>query len=171
MSRPTILVPLLLVLGPGCAYRTPETRVPDTLGGRARAVEVTLVDAEGHEIAGESSTQVRADADAILARASRGRFGPDAVVHARVELGFRYDLMPTVGRCGLSCAPVAFPVLAGMDMEEQALAVDVVVEAGGLTFLGHGEADKGGSLYARARKRALAVALDRALADAARTPL
>ena len=171
MRPATILIPLLGSLLAGCAYRTPETRVPDTFGGRARAVEVTLVDAEGREIAGESSTQVRADADAILARAGRGQFGPDAVVHARVELGFRYDLMRTVGRCGLSCAPVAFPVLAGMDMEEEARVVDVVVEAGGRTFVGHGEADKGGSLYARARKRALAVALDRALADAARTPL
>ena len=169
--RATILIPFLLLSAAGCAYRTPETHIPGALGGRAKAVELTLVDSEGREIAGEASTQVRADADAILARASRGRFGPDAVVHARVELGFRYDLMPTVGRCGLSCAPVAFPVLAGMDMEEQALAVDVVVEAGGRTFLGHGEADKGGSLYARARRRALAVALDRALADAARAPL
>jgi hypothetical protein len=46
------------------------------------------------------------------------------------------------------------------------LSVDITITRDGRTFVGHGSADKRGSIYAPARKRALAVALDQALASA-----
>ncbi|MCA9643462.1 MAG: hypothetical protein KC492_22340 [Myxococcales bacterium] len=63
--------------------------------------------------------------------------------------------------------PLLVAAPAGAMIEASDLTVDVDLEAGGQTFHGHGEANKNGSLYVDARRRALAVALDRALKDAA----
>jgi hypothetical protein len=46
------------------------------------------------------------------------------------------------------------------------VTVNVSFESGGRVFKGTGAADEHGSLYSSAYKRALRVALDRALADA-----
>ena len=58
------------------------------------------------------------------------------------------------------------PLPLGFTYEQAKLSVDVEVERNGQTFRGHGTAEKMGGIYAPARRRALAVALDRALASA-----
>lgn len=60
------------------------------------------------------------------------------------------------------------PLPLGLTYEQAKLSVDVEVEVerNGQTFRGRGAAEKMGGSYAPARRRALAVALDRALASA-----
>lgn len=60
-----------------------------------------------------------------------------------------------------------FMMPLGFTIEEQSASVDVSLDVGGRNDVGHGSARKRGSIYASARRRALAAALDAALADAA----
>ena len=60
-----------------------------------------------------------------------------------------------------------WPILFGMTYESETVSVDVAITArDGRTLVGHATAEKAGSLFAKARRRAIAAALDRALADA-----
>jgi hypothetical protein len=69
--------------------------------------------------------------------------------------------------CSVACV---FPALMGTVGGYTTLAVDVTVETDTGTYIGHGRATKWGGLYAPAFKRALAVALDEALATASARP-
>ncbi len=155
----------LLALATGCAYRTPNVALPPEVP----AIEQTAVSVEAKdELDAETIAELRGKTEQLLARASRSRTG-----HARVcvrvvvekDTDALTDAMHTDGM-----AAMAVPaLLLGTSFQRARVAVDVAVETeDGRMLRGRGEAEKDGSLYAAARKRALAVALDRALADAVR---
>lgn len=137
----------------GCAYRTPEINVPTSLhDGREATVHV---DVRGVD-----------DARAVQAETERLLAGVGGVVHAHVtiEETNRYALraLSEDGVAVFGLWPVAF----GMTYESETVDVDIEIEVGGRTVRGHGQAEKDGSLYASARRRALAAALNSALAHA-----
>jgi hypothetical protein len=72
--------------------------------------------------------------------------------------------------CAFAVAVIGLAALTGTKMDESTVAIDLTVDAAdGRVLAGHGEATKWGSIYVAARRRAIAAALDRALADASRT--
>ncbi|CAN5913625.1 hypothetical protein BH11MYX4_BH11MYX4_62170 [soil metagenome] len=164
---------VLLALVTGCAYRTPAAHLPAALPavapGALDVSDVTVVDANG-PIDDATVAGVREEAAAILVKAAKERVGPaaggGAVVHAHVTLEERRNFVESALRQDGIAAFGLWPVPLGMVIGQQRLTVDVEVERNGRTFRGHGSAEKMGSIYAPARRRALAVALDRALADA-----
>jgi hypothetical protein len=171
-SAGSFLLPFA-VTAAGCAFRVASPSLPHALAGDAAPpahLEITAIDVEG-EAAAEPGVveQVRADVRKMLAGAARASCTGDGpvLVHISVRLGEYVNTMDEAlrqdGFAGLGY--VAYPF--GATYEVQKLAVDVAVTRAGHTFEGHGEAEKEGSIYAHARERALGVALDRALADAA----
>jgi hypothetical protein len=131
--------------------------------------DVTVIDAQG-PVDDATVAGVRAEAAQILAKAARARPAPaaegGAVVHAHVTLEQHEHFFENALRQDGFAIFGMWPVPLGMVVDRQKLSVDVEVERNGRTFRGHGTAEKDGSIYAPARRRALAVALDRALADA-----
>jgi hypothetical protein len=86
-------------------------------------------------------------------------------VRVRVVLEERRGIDDAIYEDGI--AVIAYlPALFGAYTGRERLSVDITLETGGSSFRGSGSAEKLGSLYAPARRRALAVALDNALADA-----
>ena len=161
-------LPLVLALGAGCAFRTATVHVPAPIPAMAAgqlATDVTVTGAEPVDdaVAGE----VRAKTTRMMRKAA-SEHGAPGHVQVSVDLARRVDYLSFLHRDGMAAAFLAFPLLAGMVLDHETIGVDVTVESGGRTFTGHGEGDKDGSLYASGLKRALAVALDRALADAAK---
>jgi hypothetical protein len=60
-----------------------------------------------------------------------------------------------------------WPILFGMTHESETVSVDVEIAArDGRTLVGHATAEKAGSPFSNARRRAIAAALNPALADA-----
>ncbi|MFT3768564.1 MAG: hypothetical protein QM820_24220 [Minicystis sp.] len=170
------LSPLLLALAAaGCAFRTPTPHLPVAIAGDAPPpadLEVSAVHvvARSGKIDPATADAVRAQTTKILADAARKSATGDGPTDVRVtvSLGEHVDYADhSMNQDGIAVFAWLLMWPAGVKFERQALSVDVVIEREGRTFIGHGEADKEGSIYARARKRALAVALDRALADAA----
>jgi len=158
----------------GCAYQTPSAHIPAAMPAIAPSsldvTEVTVVDAT-HGIDDETAVGVRRDTTAILVKAAQERGALAApghtLVRAHVTLeerrNFAEDALRQDGIAIFGLWPLAF----GMVNAQQKLSVDLDVETNGRVFHGHGTAEKAGSFYSPARRRALAVALDRALADAA----
>lgn len=163
-----------MILGTGCAYQTPAAHIPAAMPaiapGSLDVTEVTVVDAK-HEVDDETVAGVRRETTEILVKAAKERGALAApghtTVHAHVTLeerrNFAEDALHQDGIAIFGLWPMAF----GMVNAQQRLSVEVEVETNGRTFHGRGSAEKAGSLYSDARRRALAVALDRALADAA----
>jgi hypothetical protein len=158
----------------GCAYQTPAAHIPAGMPAIAPSTlevsDVTVIDAK-RPIDDETVAGVRRDTAAILQKAAKERGAlarpGSTVVHAHVTLEEDVDFADrALKQDGIAIFGL-WPVLLGMKHERQKLSVDVEVETNGHLYKGHGTADKGGGLYSRARRRALAVALDRALADAA----
>jgi hypothetical protein len=116
--------------------------------------EVTVIDGAHH-----------ADQEVAAEVKARGAAGGSARVHVHVELGDRRDIFDAMREDGIAVIYLMFTPL-GLVFERQKLSVNVVVETGGRTFEGRASAEKLGSIYARARRRALADAIDKALADA-----
>jgi hypothetical protein len=145
------------VLSAGCAYRTPPVHAPDALP--IEVAEVTASDPAAAE-------ELRHDTESILARATKGRAGEPARVRVHVMLEDEYNWVDAAMRKDGMALFGAWPVLFGMTTARQDVSVDVTVEMRGCTLWGHGSARREGGIYAPARRRALAVALDRALADA-----
>jgi hypothetical protein len=164
---------LLLLSASGCAYRTPAAHLPPAIPaiapGALDVSDVTVVDARG-PIDDETVAHVQRDTAAILVRAANERVGPaaggGAVVHAHVTLEERANFLDNAMREDGFAVMGILPVPFGIKYEQAKLSVDVEVERNGQIFRGHGTAEKMGGIYARARRRALAVALDRALASA-----
>lgn len=156
----------------GCAYATPAVHLPGAIPAIAPQaidlVEVTVIDGK-NDIGPEVTADVRKQVTEILAKAARARGGAGAPARVRVhitleERGDIYDAMRKDGIAviGLLYAPF------GLVIGREKLSVDVALETGGRAFTGHGTGDKMGSIYAPARRRALAAALDKALADASK---
>lgn len=151
---------LAALLATGCAYRTPDVHVPSALA-TAPTLErdITVIDART-AIDDHTVDEVRAEATSLLAHTG------GAVVHAQVVLeDHRNYADHAINEDGIAVFGL-WPVAFGMTYESEKVDVDVDVEANGRVFHGHGEAEKDGSLYAHARRRALAAAFDRALASA-----
>ncbi len=163
---------MLATRGIGCTYATPKVDVPAQVPAfspcQLELAEVTVKNKD-KAVPSEVTHYVHAATRDILAEASRARGGGAGAAKLRVhvDLEDEVDYMATVGaHDGCAAVPLLVAAPAGANIESSKLSVDVDLEAGGRRFQGHGEADKAGSLYVDARRRALAVALDRALADA-----
>jgi hypothetical protein len=175
--RTVMFPPLVLALATaGCAFRTPTPHLPAEIAGAERGPadlvvsEVEVVDRRGH-VDAETADAVRAQTRKLLADAARkSPFGDGpAVVSVSVALGEHVDHADRAMRLdGIAVFPWLLMWPAGVTYERQKLSVDLTIVRGGRTFVGHGAAAKDGSIYARARKRALAFAIDEALADATR---
>jgi hypothetical protein len=165
---------LACVLLAGCAFRTPVPEIPPALAGdkagpaHVRVAEVLVADASG-TVDADTAAAVRTETAEVLddaARASRSGDGT-TTVRVRVHLGEHVDALEhAMHQDGIAAVGI-FAVPMGLTYEKQRVAVDVTVEHGGRAFAGHGEAEKAGGMYSSARRRALAVALDLAFADAA----
>jgi len=90
----------------------------------------------------------------------------EAQASVSVDLGATDSYLSALRHDGMALWFVIWPMLGGMVTEREHVGVDVVVTSHGRLLRGHGEADKQGSIYAPAQKRALAVALNRAIRDA-----
>jgi hypothetical protein len=168
---------LTLVVGSGCAYRTHEAHIPSSIApspGAPVVLEVERIevdDPEGssrsrslHGADASTEAAIRAEAIEILKAAEpRNSSGAPAHVRAHVTLGESGGIDDAIHKDGLAVVGYLYAPF-GVVIDRQALRVDVTVESNGRTFAGHGEASLFGSIYAHARRRALALALDRALA-------
>lgn len=155
-----------------CTYATPSVHMPDALPNFS-AEGLTLGDVKvvnnGKEVPPVVTAHVREATREILAKAADDRDEAGrAKIDVSVDLQEDKDLFAHVGQQdGCAALPLPFLVLGGVKTESAKLTVDVTVRARGRTFQGHGVGHKEGSIYIAARRRALAVALDRALSDAA----
>jgi hypothetical protein len=170
----TLLAIAAALVTRGCAFRTPTPDVPTTIGGDGpgpadfRVADVAVTSPAG-PVDPETTEAVRKQTRKILADTARHSHAGDGptTVRVRVELG-AYDNSMDRALAQDGCAMLGYAAYpAGATFEEQKLSVDLTLERAGHAFEGHGSADKDGSIYAPARKRALAVAIDRALTDAA----
>jgi hypothetical protein len=170
------LLPVLALAVAGCSFNTPTPTVPRAIAGDGAPparLDVSSVDvvATTGTVDAKTAAAVRAQTTKILADAARksGTGDGHARIHVKVSLGDSLDYVARdMRQDGLALMFWAFAAPYGLNFGRQALSIDIAVTRSGRTFAGHGEAQKGGSIYAPARKRALAFALDRALADAAR---
>ncbi len=152
----------------GCAYRIPETHVPTPIADEVATSPIDItVDAARGEVDSKTAQSVRDDTVAILAGAGARPRDAGARMHVHVRLVARRDANDALNEDGFAVFGL-WPVVFGMVCERQELTVDVTIDADGRAITGHGAAEKLGGIYAPARRRALAVALDAALADAAR---
>ena len=176
----TLLGSLLLASSTAaCVYRTPQAHVPESIpvfsaiDVEGSTAEVTTV--EGLALQPDAEQKIRRDlAEALASAGKRRRAAPGdeqagergkARFHAHVHVQEEIPWDAAINKDGIAVVSLlAFPF--GIINTRERLTVDVTVQSGGWSFTGHGAADKFGSIYSPALKRALAVALDRALADA-----
>ncbi len=162
MSRRFVMVSMVLCAG--CAYRTPKVQAPASLPG----FEVTdvIVTDETNAIDDAAEADVRSRTKETLERAVK----PGAArASVRVAIASHDDNIYARSVSQDGCAAFGMiGVPAGQVIDRETVIVDVaIVEPDGRTHRGWALVEKEGSLYAPASKRALAAALDRALASAA----
>ena len=152
----------LTLLGVGCAFRTPAVHVPEAMPPvTAGALDVSVTVVGAYDIA-----RVRRHTTELLARAAasdRREGGGPAIVHVRVAI----EPHPSMSLERAYLPLVLWMLPFGFVTTHERVAIDVIVQAGEHRFTGRGTADVWGSLYSPPLRRALAVALDRALASAA----
>jgi hypothetical protein len=163
---------LALATGPmGCVYRVPPAHLPDFLAVPAAGLdvaEVQIVDHHPTQVDTDTPEDAWQDTVQILAGAARERPASGALparVRVRIDRDRRGSIFDSMRTDGIASIGLFF-LPFGFVMDNEKISVDVTIEHAGRTFTGHGSAEKLGSMYAPARRRALAVALDRALADA-----
>jgi hypothetical protein len=146
----------------GCAY---QTRTPNVLCAVPvpASAEITVID-EVRPLDAATEGDVRREAAWILARtrspgASTGRMRARVVLEDRRDV---YDAMREDGFAFVGLLPAPLGLVTGRER----LAIDVVVETDDAVYEGRGEAEQVGGIYAPARRKALALALERALVDA-----
>jgi hypothetical protein len=160
-----------LLLIPGCAYRVPvpqeAERVPSVAADDLMAATVTVSDGT-QSLASADVLDIAAHTRELLASAVEEAAAGSS--SARVTVVIAIDESHSYAESALSQDGIAIfgllPALFGMVIEEATISADVTFEKGGLVYHGHETAALEGSLFARARRRALAAALDRALASA-----
>jgi hypothetical protein len=155
----------------GCAYRTPAVSLREPIPALAPcAIDIEqVVVVSKNDDPPPAVDVIRRETGEILARAAEGRgvTGAPARVSVRVEVAEVNGFERALAEDGF--AVFGLPTVAlGLAVQRADVSVDVTLEARGRTFTGHGAATRRGSIYAPARRRALAVALDDALAEAAR---
>jgi hypothetical protein len=170
---PTLLAGCFAVVT-GCAYRTPAVHIPESAPFSSVKLDphkVTVVDAKGRDVDPDTVADVRAEMRKLLAKAGRKGGEVEGTARARIVMHFDSDLLGdccrTDGMAVLVFAPYIPFIVLGADDTEARVSVDLTLETDGRTCEGHGDAEERGSPYAPARRRALASALDDALADAA----
>ena len=153
----------LAVLLVGCVYTTPRVHSPQALA----AGEITVANTDA-----AIAEAVRGEARSLLNRVHGA--GPRATIDVHVVLDGDIDYLTCLYPCWPATDDLArvYVILGapfGFMQGESRVSVDVVVHtADGRLLAGHGEGDKYGSRYVPARRRALAVALDHALAVSGR---
>ena len=165
------VVAVVAAASTGCAYRTPAVALRDPIPALAPCAidvdEVVVVSKNGDPP--PAADVIRRETGEILADAAeaRGVTGAPARVDIRVEVAERNGFEQALAEDGF--AVFGLPTVAlGLAVQRAEVSVEVTLQARGRTFSGRGAATRRGSIYASARRRALAVALDEALADAAR---
>jgi hypothetical protein len=159
------LAAVMGVVAVGCAYRTPAAHFPPSLPQFAvsdRDLRVEVV-SDGHaRLEARGANGYRPWVIDILSDAKRARA---ASTPARVTV----RVTPVNEDYWMKACPVVclFPALAGVSSGYATVAVDVTIETDQRRYFGHGSATRSGGLYAPADKRALAAAIDHALAQAA----
>lgn len=167
---------IFAAVGFGCTYRTPEVHVPPTFSVVSPAgIDLTTVDvvARGERVSPEVAAHVKETVREILVGAVPQKEATSARLHvsARVEIYRSEDWVANAGRVdGCGAVPVVLAAPAGAKIEDESLAVELSIELDGRQYHGRGAARKEGSVYASARRRALAVALEQALENAAKQP-
>jgi hypothetical protein len=159
---------LAALLTAGCAYQTPPVRAPARMSaGPLEAADVQVADADGAATA-ELAADVRAEVAAMLARAVPPEAGAPTPVSVRVrilrDVPVGQEAMRQDGMAAIFLIP---GIPFGQVDRDARVEVEVSYEIHGRMHTGHAVAARQGSIYAPARRRALAVALDRALARAA----
>jgi hypothetical protein len=135
---------------------------------RRSSAPARLVDEHGEDLGPYATSDVRADIVDMLSKAGRTRGGA-GIAKAKVRVVVNSVL--DVGDCGTSdgfgclmLVPYAPFVFLGAETTDVRVSIDLTLESNGQTYRGHGDARKIGSIYVGGRRRALAAALDRALA-------
>lgn len=153
----------------GCAYATPKVHLPETLPTLSAArADVTVADG-AKSVPATLAADVRDDVTSILRTTGREGAATPAAVRIAVDVRGSEDYVANAGSndgCGAVGVGLAAPT--GTKIGRQSLGVVVRIDDGARRFEGRATAEEEGSVYAPARRRALAVAIDRALADAAR---
>ena len=161
---------LVMALVTGCAFRTPKVVMPASIPAIAAAeldvADVTFTDPEGASDP-ETTAAARCDITSILIRAAKARPATTGAARFRVRvvLQDRHDIYDSMRVDGLAVIGFLFAPF-GMVLEREHLSVELTLESGGQTLVGHGSANESGSIYVSARRKALAIALRRALTDA-----
>ncbi len=162
----------------GCAYATPTVHMPESgpplSDAELAAAEITVVDPK-NGVDRETEGEVRNQTASVLSRARRpeGTSAGAMRMLVRVELVEHEENIYDASLRRDGCAAVGMAgVPVGQIVDRERLNVDVTLEdaQAGLTYKGSASANEYGSIYAHARRRALARALDRALAAAAIHP-
>jgi hypothetical protein len=168
MRRPALFALVLLAVS-ACAYRIPRVEMDSHLPAIGPHEMETYIDVDDRTktLDEEDTANVRKKTDELLRSAAAKRQGHEhAVVRAHVVIqdeinGFEQALHQD------GCALVGAPgLLTGVKYTAARVAVDVTIVGEGGTWTARGVAMKEGSVYAPARKRALAAALNEALANA-----
>jgi hypothetical protein len=168
--------PLILLAGSavaaptaGCAYSTPTTWVPPSVpsyaGVDVDASEVVVEDPD-ENLDADAALEVRRALAEILtdSRQEKHATGP-ARFRARVKLETKGLAALTEGP-QLIYAPFLFLFVPfGLTLWHAWASIDLTVETGQATYRGTGSGDAGGSIYASATRRALALALQEALTN------
>lgn len=158
---------LTLTLTTGCSFRTPVVHVPASLGASALHVEpdVRVVDATGKLDAQEIDdlrSAVRRAAES--ASSCSGAQATLATIMVEVEVVEHHSLRETMREDGLAALTWLAAPFGGPTAREGVL-VDITVGAGPDAPHARGAATAYGGIYASARRKAVARALDQALAS------
>jgi hypothetical protein len=157
-----------------CAYRVPEPVAPATIPAVASADvrgAVVEVSDSSKQLDAKDVLQMKQDAAVLLDGALRDG-GHEGATRVRIEV----DVVEHQNHAENALAQDGFaifglwPALFGMVVDEATVTADVTIDHGGQSLRGSGKANRRGSLIAHARKRALAVAIDQALANARPEP-
>jgi hypothetical protein len=148
------------------SYRTPPVEVPGSIPSIAardlEIAEVVVTDA-GREV-DQIAAEVRCQVSSLLIAAVKERGAARGAASVeRVNLESRrsvYDNMREDGFAAMLFLAAPF----GVVLARERLSVELRVDTGDRILLGRGSANRLGSIYAPARRRALAAALDEALA-------
>jgi hypothetical protein len=164
------LIPLAALGAVACVHQAPPVQipasVPDFSSVRVDETKVTVVYSDGDAAEPEIAADYQREADSLLSDAAAKRKGAAATADAEVRvviLGGR-----SVYRAGAFVLPyVLFAHAFGTATTFGKISVDLTLRSDGHVFRGHGEASEKGSYRVSIRRRALAVALDQALAHGA----
>jgi hypothetical protein len=143
----------------GCAYRTSSITV-------AQPVRITHVAVSGAGASTEAISDVTSRTTHMIDHANKRAHGTPIDMSVAVNVEKPRDYLSFLHTDGIGLFFLIWPILGGMVIDRSKVDVDVVIASGNRLLHGHGSADKEGSVYAPARKRALAVALDQAVSSA-----